>query len=207
MTSIFGNRNWALGVAATVLLCACGTNPVTGKRETAVGLRRPGNPDRRAELCPHAPERRRRLRVLPELTAYVNEVGQKLARPVSDRKLPYEFTVLNSSVPNAWALPGGKIAINRGLLDRTQERSRTGGGAGSRDRARGRAAWCASRRSGASCCRAGWWPRRSARRWAASTTRLRQSGAGRRRGGCAAHHHPLRARGGTGERSLRHAAT
>ena len=30
--------------------------------------------------------------------------------------LPYEFVVLNNSVPNAWALPGGKIAINRGLL-------------------------------------------------------------------------------------------
>src|SRR5690606_19269233 len=27
-----------------------------------------------------------------------------------------EFVVLNNSVPNAWALPGGKIAINRGLL-------------------------------------------------------------------------------------------
>jgi predicted Zn-dependent protease len=51
----------------------------------------------------------------PELTAYVNEVGQKLAA-VSDRALPYEFVVLNSSVPNAWALPGGKIAVNRGLL-------------------------------------------------------------------------------------------
>ena len=47
--------------------------------------------------------------------SYVNEVGQKLAA-VSDRKLPYEFKVLNNSVPNAWALPGGKISINRGLL-------------------------------------------------------------------------------------------
>ena len=35
---------------------------------------------------------------------------------VSDRKLPYEFVVINNSVPNAWALPGGKIAVNRGLL-------------------------------------------------------------------------------------------
>ncbi len=35
---------------------------------------------------------------------------------VKDRKLPFEFTVLNNSVPNAWALPGGKIAVNRGLL-------------------------------------------------------------------------------------------
>ena len=51
----------------------------------------------------------------PELTSYVAGVGQKLAA-VSDRQLPYEFVVLNSSVPNAWALPGGKIAVNRGLL-------------------------------------------------------------------------------------------
>src|SRR5690606_8703891 len=40
----------------------------------------------------------------------------KMAK-VSDRPdLPYDFVVLNNSVPNAWALPGGKIAINRGLL-------------------------------------------------------------------------------------------
>lgn len=51
----------------------------------------------------------------PALTQYVQEVGGRLAA-VSDRQLPYEFVVLNNSVPNAWALPGGKIAINRGLL-------------------------------------------------------------------------------------------
>ncbi len=54
-----------------------------------------------------------------ELTAYVSQVGQKLAA-VSDRTLPYEFKVINSSVPNAWALPGGKISINRGLLTELQ---------------------------------------------------------------------------------------
>ena len=51
----------------------------------------------------------------PVLTAYVSSVGAKLAAE-SDVALPYEFVVLNNSVPNAWALPGGKIAINRGLL-------------------------------------------------------------------------------------------
>ena len=49
------------------------------------------------------------------LSLYVKEIGQSLAA-VSDRQLPYEFTILNNSTPNAWALPGGKIAINRGLL-------------------------------------------------------------------------------------------
>lgn len=52
----------------------------------------------------------------PELSAYVNEVGQKLVRVSSRPSLPFEFVVLNDSVPNAWALPGGKIAVNRGLL-------------------------------------------------------------------------------------------
>lgn len=52
----------------------------------------------------------------PDLNAYVQTVGQKLAK-VSDRPdLPFEFVVVNDSIPNAWALPGGKIAINRGLL-------------------------------------------------------------------------------------------
>jgi predicted Zn-dependent protease len=51
----------------------------------------------------------------PVLTRYVQSVGSRLAA-VADSPLPYEFTVLNNSVPNAWALPGGKIAINRGLL-------------------------------------------------------------------------------------------
>jgi len=51
----------------------------------------------------------------PELTRYVAGVGARLAAQ-SPVDLPYEFVVLNNSVPNAWALPGGKIAINRGLL-------------------------------------------------------------------------------------------
>lgn len=52
----------------------------------------------------------------PELIQYVNEVGQKLAK-LSDRPdLPYEFVIVNDNSLNAWALPGGKIAINKGLL-------------------------------------------------------------------------------------------
>lgn len=51
----------------------------------------------------------------PSLTEYVASIGQRIAT-VSDRALPYEFVVINDSTPNAWALPGGKIAVNRGLL-------------------------------------------------------------------------------------------
>jgi hypothetical protein len=75
----------------------------------------------------------------PALAAYVSEVGRKLVK-VSDRpNLPFEFVVINDSVPNAWALPGGKLAINRGLLTELKSEAGTGGGARPRDRARRRA--------------------------------------------------------------------
>ncbi len=50
------------------------------------------------------------------LSVYVNKVGQRLAKASESPNLPYEFVVINDSSMNAWALPGGKIAINRGLL-------------------------------------------------------------------------------------------
>ena len=58
----------------------------------------------------------------PELTQYVRDVGERLAQEAA-RPLPYEFVVLNNSVPNAWAMPGGKIAINRGLLTELKSES------------------------------------------------------------------------------------
>jgi predicted Zn-dependent protease len=55
----------------------------------------------------------------PELTAYVDRVGKRLAAQARRKEeLQFEFSIINSSVPNAWALPGGKIVVNRGLLTR-----------------------------------------------------------------------------------------
>ncbi|MBT8079869.1 MAG: M48 family metalloprotease [Gammaproteobacteria bacterium] len=94
---------------------ACATNPVTGKTEL-FGMS--GAQEVEIGEQNYAPMRQSSggdYDIDPGLTEYVQGVGNRLAA-VSDRELPYEFSVLNSSVPNAWALPGGKIAINRGLL-------------------------------------------------------------------------------------------
>jgi predicted Zn-dependent protease len=105
-----------IGCALILLaLTACGVNPVTGKREIQFVSEASELQIGEQQYAPTRQSEGGDFKQLPELTAYVNEVGQKLAA-VSDRKLPYEFVVLNSSVPNAWALPGGKIAVNRGLL-------------------------------------------------------------------------------------------
>jgi len=96
-------------------LAACGVNPVTGKKEIQFVSEAQEVSIGQQQYAPMRQVEGGDLEVLPELTAYVSGVGQKLAA-VSDRHLPYEFVVLNNSVPNAWALPGGKIAVNRGLL-------------------------------------------------------------------------------------------
>jgi len=96
-------------------LAACGTNPVTGKTELQFVSEASEISLGERNYAPTRQSEGGDFTLDEALTPYVNEIGQKLAA-VSDRKLPYEFKVLNSSVPNAWALPGGKIALNRGLL-------------------------------------------------------------------------------------------
>ncbi len=98
-----------------LVLAGCATNPVTGKKELRLMSTAQEIQQGTQYYAPMRQGQGGDLAVDPELQAYVSAVGQRLAA-VSDLDLPYEFTVLNSSVPNAWALPGGKIAINRGLL-------------------------------------------------------------------------------------------
>lgn len=103
-------------VLLACLATACSVNPVTGKQELSLM-----SPEQEVALGsqqygPSQQSQGGRYVVDPDLNVYINRIGQKLAA-VSDRpRLPYEFVVLNNGVPNAWALPGGKIAINRGLL-------------------------------------------------------------------------------------------
>ena len=104
-------------VVATVGLAGCTTNPVTGKsnfqlfdtdweRDVGAQMYAPMKQSQGGEFI-----------LDPQLTEYVRGVGDRLAaRSRRGGELEYEFSVLNNSVPNAWALPGGKIVINRGLL-------------------------------------------------------------------------------------------
>lgn len=96
-------------------LFGCSTNPVTGESEFSLVSPAQEVSIGEQQYLPSRQSQGGDYEVDRELTEYVNRVGQRLAA-VSDRDLPYEFSVLNNGVPNAWALPGGKIAINRGLL-------------------------------------------------------------------------------------------
>ena len=98
-----------------LFLAGCAANPVTGKKEIQfvsqgkeiqIGEQQ-YSPGRQSQGGDYVTD--------PQVTQYVQQVGARLAA-VADRKLPYEFVVLNNGELNAWALPGGKIAVNRGLL-------------------------------------------------------------------------------------------
>jgi len=103
------------GVLILLSLSGCAVNPVTGERQFMTVS--PQNELQMGEqnYVPMQQSQGGQHDVDPVLTQYVRNVGAKVAAQ-SGVQLPYEFVVLNNSVPNAWALPGGKIAINRGLL-------------------------------------------------------------------------------------------
>jgi predicted Zn-dependent protease len=101
-------------ILVTLLLAGCATNPVTGKREFSLvsegqelEMGRQGDEAAVAEFG---------LYDNPALAAYVDRVGQKLARASERADLAWHFRVLDSPVVNAFALPGGYIFITRGLL-------------------------------------------------------------------------------------------
>jgi len=52
----------------------------------------------------------------PELEAYVTSVGERLLQVVEPRGIKYQFKVVDSPEVNAFALPGGYIYVNRGML-------------------------------------------------------------------------------------------
>ncbi|MGB5131370.1 MAG: M48 family metallopeptidase, partial [Steroidobacteraceae bacterium] len=112
----------SLAVIAATGLIACATNPVTGKKELMLVGEGTELQIGEKNFAPMRQSQGGDQRLDPALTAYVQGVGQRIAA-VSDRKLPYEFTVLNNSIPNAWTLPGGKIAVNRGLLTQLNSES------------------------------------------------------------------------------------
>lgn len=52
----------------------------------------------------------------PTVSAYIAGIGQRLVRVTETPAADFRFTVLNSQIVNAMALPGGYIYVTRGLL-------------------------------------------------------------------------------------------
>jgi beta-barrel assembly-enhancing protease len=108
-------RPWLTATALALAAGACVQNPMTGERELGFVSMAQQISIGEQQYQPAQQMQGGLYRVDPELTDYVRQVGERVAAH-SGVELPYEFVVLNNGVPNAWALPGGKLAVNRGLL-------------------------------------------------------------------------------------------
>jgi predicted Zn-dependent protease len=104
-------------VLGAALLSSCGTtmvNPVTGQTERSVM-------DENAEI---AQGKQAHAQVMqeygeyknPAVQAYVNDLGQRLAKQSHRANLEWHFTVLDSPEINAFALPGGYVYVTRGIM-------------------------------------------------------------------------------------------
>lgn len=114
-------RGVAFALAAcsflALLVYACAVNPVTGRSELSlVSFSEAEEVKLGAQAYTPAVQQQGGFYRDRELEAYVQEAGMRLARVSHRPNLDYRYRVLNSSVPNAFALPGGFIVINRGLL-------------------------------------------------------------------------------------------
>ncbi len=113
---------------ALALLTGCGSaviNPVTGQAERSVM-------SEQAELSEGAKAHQQVLQEYgvvrdARLQAYVNNVGQRLAKLSHRNQLQWHFTVLDSPEINAFALPGGYVYVTRGIMAYLQNEAELAG--------------------------------------------------------------------------------
>lgn len=105
-------------VLALCLICTgltgCAVNPATGRNDFVMM-------SERQELDLGARYNQEILKQYPRyedarLQAYIQRVGERVARNSHRNQLNYVFTLVDSPDINAFALPGGYIYIHRGLL-------------------------------------------------------------------------------------------
>ncbi|MGQ0662274.1 MAG: M48 family metalloprotease [Pseudomonadota bacterium] len=101
---------------AGLALSGCTTNPATGTQSFTAFM------SPQEEIRVGREEHPKILREFggevhdPAIRRYVSEIGGSLARHSELPGLPFTFTVLNSDIVNAFALPGGYVYVTRGLL-------------------------------------------------------------------------------------------
>lgn len=111
--SICSLSTYIFSACGLYLLTSCATNPTGGvdfvtmseSREIELGT------ELNQQLLQESP-----IYQDQQLQAYVNEIGQKLAAVSHRPGIDYKFTIIDSPNINAFALPGGFIYINRGLM-------------------------------------------------------------------------------------------
>ncbi|MDX1694074.1 MAG: M48 family metalloprotease [Ketobacteraceae bacterium] len=103
------------GCAAAPVLTGCAVNPVTGERQLMLmSESQEISIDR--QQSPHQFSSDYGITQDQSLNRYIGEVGNSLAARTHRPDMPYRFQAVNAVYVNAYAFPGGSIAVTRGIL-------------------------------------------------------------------------------------------
>jgi beta-barrel assembly-enhancing protease len=91
-------------------------DPFTDDQEMALGRQAAAETDKQMPILDQA-----------VLTAYLNDLGNKVAQASRRPQIQYTFKIVNTDIVNAFSLPGGFIYVHRGLLDFVQSESELAG--------------------------------------------------------------------------------
>jgi predicted Zn-dependent protease len=96
-----------------VMLASCARNPITGKKEFAISEKKEialgaaYDPQIVSEMGQYKD---------PGLDALINKLGKEMATDSHRPELEWKFTIIDSDVVNAFAVPGGYVYFTRGIL-------------------------------------------------------------------------------------------
>jgi len=104
---------------ALTLQWSCTVNPVTGENQLDL-MGEAQEIQLGAQLYPSYTEQSLGTVSDAALQDYVNQIGGSLAEVGHRPQLDWQYNAVNDPIVNAYALPGGKISITRGLLARME---------------------------------------------------------------------------------------
>jgi Zn-dependent protease with chaperone function len=104
------------GVAEAQTKVSPGWNMFSAQQDVEIGAQSAAEAEQQLPLVRDA-----------DVEAYVNRIGQKLAANAGGPQFQYRFRVVNASDINAFALPGGFVYLNRGVLENARNEGEVAG--------------------------------------------------------------------------------
>ncbi|HEU4563973.1 MAG TPA: M48 family metallopeptidase [Gemmatimonadaceae bacterium] len=106
-------RRMVIGAALALLVAGCA---VSTQQEVQMGTQ-------------YAAQINQQLPIVsdPEANRYINVLGDSIAKLSDDRNLDWHFYIVDSREVNAFAVPGGYVYVNRGLIERAANMSELAG--------------------------------------------------------------------------------
>jgi len=106
-------KNLLIFLVIGTLLASCARNPITGKKEFAISEKRElqlgasYDPQIVASMGEYKD---------PQLESLIKKLGMQMAKESHRPNLNWKFTIIDSDVVNAFAVPGGYVYFTRGIL-------------------------------------------------------------------------------------------